>query len=299
MNVIDIKNLTKFYGKSRGIEDVTFSIEKGEIFGFIGPNGAGKSTTIRLLLSLIYPDNGHATIENMDCFKDSKNIKKILGYVPSEVNYYDDMKVIDLFDYSSRFYKKDCSDRSLELSKRLGLDITKKINALSYGNKKKVAIIQALLHSPKVLIFDEPTSGLDPLIQNEFFEILKEEKKRGTTILFSLHVLNEVQKVCDRVAIIKEGKILTIEQIESLRKNQFRQVEISFKKTNTHTSYENMAVKILCENENTISFLHAGNIHDLLSALEKDNNLENVSITEPSLEDVFLHYYIEGRSEDK
>ena len=207
MNVIDIKNLTKSYGKSRGIEDVTFSIEKGEIFGFIGPNGAGKSTTIRLLLSLIYPDNGHATIENMDCFKDSKNIKKILGYVPSEVNYYDDMKVIDLFDYSSRFYKKDCSDRSLELSKRLGLDITKKINALSYGNKKKVAIIQALLHSPKVLIFDEPTSGLDPLIQNEFFEILKEEKKRGTTILFSSHVLNEVQKVCDRVAIIKEGKM--------------------------------------------------------------------------------------------
>lgn len=137
MNVIDIKNLTKFYGKSRGIEDVTFSIEKGEIFGFIGPNGAGKSTTIRLLLSLIYPDNGHATIENMDCFKDSKNIKKILGYVPSEVNYYDDMKVIDLFDYSSRFYKKDCSDRSLELSKQLGLDITKKINALSYGNKKR------------------------------------------------------------------------------------------------------------------------------------------------------------------
>ncbi|MCR1839210.1 ABC transporter ATP-binding protein [Murimonas intestini] len=298
MNVIDIKNLTKSYGKSRGIEDVTFSIEKGEIFGFIGPNGAGKSTTIRLLLSLIYPDNGHATIENMDCFKDSKNIKKILGYVPSEVNYYDDMKVIDLFDYSSRFYKKDCSDRSLVLSKRLGLDITKKINALSYGNKKKVAIIQALLHCPKVLIFDEPTSGLDPLIQNEFFEILKEEKKRGITILFSSHVLNEVQKVCDRVAIIKEGKILTIEQIESLRKNQFRQVEISFKKTNTHTSYENMAVKILCENENTISFLHAGNIHDLLSALEKDNNLENVSITEPSLEDVFLHYYVEG-SEDK
>ena len=298
MNVIDIKNLTKSYGKSRGIEDVTFSIEKGEIFGFIGPNGAGKSTTIRLLLSLIYPDNGHATIENMDCFKDSKNIKKILGYVPSEVNFYDDMKVIDLFDYSSRFYKKDCSDRSLVLSKRLGLDITKKINALSYGNKKKVAIIQALLHCPKVLIFDEPTSGLDPLIQNEFFEILKEEKKRGTTILFSSHVLNEVQKACDRVAIIKEGKILTIEQIESLRKNQFRQVEISFKKTNTHTSYENMAVKILCENENTISFLHAGNIHDLLSALEKDNNLENVSITEPSLEDVFLHYYVEG-SEDK
>lgn len=136
------------------------------------------------------------------------------------------------------------------------------------------------------------------MIQNEFFEILKEEKKRGTTILFSSHVLNEVQKVCDRVAIIKEGKILTIEKIESLRKNQFRQVEISFNKTNTRTSYENMAVKILCENENTISFLHAGNIHDLLSALEKDNNLENVSITEPSLEDVFLHYYVEG-SEDK
>lgn len=294
MSVIEIKNLTKFYGKSRGIEDVSFSVGQGEIFGFIGPNGAGKSTTIRLLLSLIYPDNGYATIENMDCFKDSKNIKAILGYVPSEVNYYDDMKVIDLFDYSSRFYKKDCSDKYMELSKRLGLDIKKKINSLSYGNKKKVAIIQALLHSPNLLIFDEPTSGLDPLIQNEFFEILREEKKKGTTILFSSHVLNEVQRVCDRVAIIKEGKILTIEQIDSLRKNQVRQVEISFKKTNDRTSYEDMAVKILCKNGNALSFLYAGNIHELLSALDKDKNLENVSIIEPSLEDVFLHYYVEG-----
>ncbi len=294
MNIIEIQNLTKFYGKARGIENVNFSIQQGEIFGFIGPNGAGKSTTIRLLLSLIYPDSGSATIANMDCFKESKNIKKILGYVPSEVNYYDDMKVIDLFNYSSRFYKDDCSERFLALSKRLGLDTNKKINALSFGNRKKVAIIQALLHNPAVLIFDEPTSGLDPLIQNEFFEILREEKKRGVTILFSSHVLNEVQKICDRVAIIKEGKIVTVEHIDYLRKNQFRQVELSFNIDFDCSTYENMAVKIILKTEDTLSFLFAGNIHHLLSVLADDMNIESVSITEPSLEEVFLHYYVEG-----
>lgn len=292
--MIETKKLTKYYGKSRGIIALDLKIKEGEIFGFIGPNGAGKSTTIRLLLSLIHPSSGNASIANMDCFQDSKKIKKILGYVPSEVNYYDEMKVVELFKYSSRFYKKECSVRFNTLSKRLGLDINKKINALSYGNKKKVAIVQALLHEPKVLIFDEPTSGLDPLVQNEFFEILKEEKAKGTTILFSSHILSEVQKVCDRVAIIKNGKILKIEQIEFLRNNKFRQVELYYKeKNNNYKIYENMSIKNLADNGNSVTFLYTGDIHELFAKLSKDINIENISITEPPLEDVFMHYYID------
>jgi ABC-2 type transport system ATP-binding protein len=293
--MIEAKKLTKYYGKSRGVIDLDLKIQEGEIFGFIGPNGAGKSTTIRLLLSLIHPSSGNASIANLDCFQDSKKIKTILGYVPSEVNYYDEMKVEELFKYSSRFYKKDCSSRYTSLSKRLGLDISKKINALSYGNKKKVAIVQALLHEPKVLIFDEPTGGLDPLVQNEFFEILKEERAKGTTILFSSHILSEVQKVCDRIAIIKNGEILKIEQVESLRKNKFRQVEIYYKENDSHHNFhEDMSIKNLSEKGNIVTFLYTGDIHDLFSKLTEDRNIENISITEPSLEDVFMHYYVEG-----
>jgi len=291
--MIEAKKLTKYYGKSRGIIDIDLEIKKGEIFGFIGPNGAGKSTTIRLLLSLIRPTNGSAIIDDMDCFNESKKIKQILGYVPSEVNYYDGMRVMDLFDYSSKFYRKNCSARINILSERLGLDTAKKINALSYGNKKKVAIIQALIHEPKVLIFDEPTSGLDPLVQSEFFKILEEEKAKGTTILFSSHVLSEVQKVCDRIAIIKDGQILKIEQIESLRQNQFRQIEIYFKEKAEQSLYQDMPIKNLSEIGNALTFLYTGDIHKLLTKLAEDKGIENISIEEPSLEDIFMHYYTE------
>lgn len=292
--MIEIRHLTKYYGKSRGIIDLNLSIEKGEIFGFIGPNGAGKSTTIRLLLSLIYPTNGTALINGMDCFRDSKSIKRILGYVPAEVNYYGDMKVIDLLLYSSRFYGEPQVEKIASLSKRLGLDTSKKINALSYGNKKKVAIVQALLHEPEVLIFDEPTSGLDPLVQNTFFEILKEEKNKGTTIMFSSHVLSEVQKICDRIAIIKEGKLLKIEQVDLLKKNRFRQVQVYYRNSVKHNSYEDLQLKNLTITDNTISFIYTGEIQTLLDRLSKDKEIDNVSVEEPALEDIFIHYYSDG-----
>src|SRR5659263_164069 len=211
MNVIEIKNLTKNYGKARGITDVSFNVEQGEIFGFIGPNGAGKSTTIRTLLSLIYPTSGSATIFGMDCVKFGPEIKKEIGYLPSEVFYYDNMKVIDLLKYSASFYKKDCSKRITELAEIMDLDLNKKIDDLSFGNKKKVGIVQGLLHSPKLIILDEPTLGLDPLMQQIFFDLIREENKRGATILMSSHILNEVQRICSRVAIIKEGKIIKLE----------------------------------------------------------------------------------------
>ena len=199
MNVIEVKNLTKTYGKSRGISDVSFNVEQGEIFGFIGPNGAGKSTTIRTLLSLIHPTSGSATIFGKDIVKDAPAIKKDIGYLPSEVFYYDNMRVKDLLKYSASFYKKDCRKRMNELAEIMELDLNRKIDDLSLGNKKKVGIVQGLLHEPKLIILDEPTSGLDPLMQHKFFELLEEENKKGATILFSSHILSEVQRLCDRV----------------------------------------------------------------------------------------------------
>src|SRR5659263_598953 len=205
MNVIEIKNLTKNYGKARGITDVSFNVEQGEIFGFIGPNGAGKSTTIRTLLSLIYPTSGSASIFGMDCVEFGPEIKKEIGYLPSEVFYYDNMKVIDLLKYSASFYKKDCSKKIVELAEIMDLDLNKKIDDLSFGNKKKL------------IILDEPTSGLDPLMQQKFFDLLEEENKKGSTILLSSHILGEVQRLCNRVAIIKEGEIIKVEKISTLQ----------------------------------------------------------------------------------
>ncbi len=217
MYAIETTDLTKYYGKARGIIDVNLKVEEGQLYGFIGPNGAGKSTTIRTLLALIHPTSGSATIFGKDVITHAKEIHQEIGYLPSEVFYYDNMKVKELLNYSASFYKKDCSKRIKELAARLDLDLNKKIDDLSYGNKKKVGIIQGLLHSPQLILLDEPTSGLDPLMQNIFFDILAEENKRGATVLFSSHILSEVQKLCDRVAIIKDGKIVKIDSVQNMK----------------------------------------------------------------------------------
>ncbi|MHB8076244.1 ABC transporter ATP-binding protein [Desulfosporosinus fructosivorans] len=290
MNIIEIKNLTKTYGTARGITDVSFNVEEGEIFGFIGPNGAGKSTTIRTLLSLIYPTSGSAKIFGKDCIEFGPEIKKEIGYLPSEVFYYDNMKVIDLLKYSASFYKKDCSKRIKELADIMDLDLKKKINDLSYGNKKKVGIVQGLLHEPKLIMLDEPTSGLDPLMQQKFFDLLKEENRKGTTILFSSHVLSEVQKMCERVAIIKEGKIINIERISDLKENNFKNFEIETTSKIDKEYFNINGVTNLLVKGNSVSFLFKGNINLILQKLSVIE-VVNLWIEEPSLEDVFMHYY--------
>lgn len=290
MSVIEIKNLTKSYGKARGIVDVSFNVEEGEIFGFIGPNGAGKSTTIRTLLSLIYPTSGSAKIFGKDCVKFAPEIKKEIGYLPSEVFYYDNMKVIDLLKYSASFYKKDCSKRIHELAEIMNLDLNKKIDDLSFGNKKKVGIVQGLLHEPKLIILDEPTSGLDPLMQQKFFDLLKEENRKGATILFSSHILNEVQKLCDRVAIIKEGKIIKIEKMSELTENNYKKVRIETTQYIDKDYFNIEGVNHVQVKENGISFLFRGNINMIINKLSTIN-ITNLWIEEPDLEEIFLHYY--------
>ena len=290
MNVIEIKNLTKSYGTARGIIDVSFNVEQGEIFGFIGPNGAGKSTTIRTLLSLIYPTSGSATIFGKDCVEFGPEIKKEIGYLPSEVFYYDNMKVIDLLKYSASFYKKDCSKRIIELAEIMDLDLNKKIDDLSFGNKKKVGIVQGLLHEPKLIILDEPTSGLDPLMQQKFFDLLEEENKKGATILLSSHILSEVQRLCNRVAIIKEGKIIKVEKISTLQENNHKKFKIEVKSKIGDNYFKVSGVTDLDIKGNIVSFLFRGNINSIMKKIS-EIEIVNLWIEEPDLEEIFMHYY--------
>jgi len=207
MYAIESQKLTKYYGRARGIIDVDLAVEQGEIFGFIGPNGAGKSTTIKTLLNFVYPTSGSARILGKDCVRKSRDVKRIIGYVPPEVEYYDYMTVGELLRYSASFYGLNLNDRAHKLAERFDLPLDQRIDRLSTGNKKKTAILQAVLHRPKVLILDEPTSGLDPLMQQRMFELLLEENSRGATIFLSSHILSEVQKICAAVSIIKQGRI--------------------------------------------------------------------------------------------
>jgi ABC-2 type transport system ATP-binding protein len=298
MSVIETKNLTKYYGKSRGIENVNLSVNEGEIFGFIGPNGAGKSTTIRTLLKLIYPTGGEAKIFGMDIIKDSKKIKRQIGFMPSEVNYYDKMDAYELLEYSANFYGvKSVSKRIKQLADMFNLNLKKKIEDLSLGNKKKVSIIQSVLHKPKLLILDEPTSGLDPLMQAKFFDLLREENQHGSTIFFSSHILTEVQKLCKRVAIIKEGEIIKVEDIETLRKRQLKKISIDFFQKVEKSNFEVDGVYELEVRDNSVYFLFSGMINKLLRKIV-DKEIKNLLIEEPTLEEIFMHYYTDDK-EDK
>lgn len=289
MSVIEIKNLTKHYGKARGIIDVNLNVEQGEVFGFIGPNGAGKSTTIRTLLGLIYPTSGRATIFGKSCIE-SPEVRKELGYLPSEVFYYDNMRVIDLLNYSASFYKKDCTKRINELAEIMDLDLKKKIDDLSFGNKKKVGIVQGLLHEPKLIILDEPTSGLDPLMQQKFFELIAEENKKGATVFFSSHILNEVQKMCSRVAFIKDGKIIKLEKMSTLQENNYKRISIEAKSGISKETFNISGVSDFKLKGNTANFIFKGNINSIMKKIA-EIELRNISIDEPDLEEIFMHYY--------
>lgn len=289
MSVIEIKNLTKHYGKARGIIDVNLNVEQGEVFGFIGPNGAGKSTTIRALLGLIYPTSGSATIFGKSCIE-SPEVRKELGYLPSEVFYYDNMRVIDLLKYSASFYKKDCTKRINELAEIMDLDLKKKIDDLSFGNKKKVGIVQGLLHEPKLIILDEPTSGLDPLMQQKFFELIGQENKKGATVFFSSHILSEVQKMCNRVAFIKEGKIIKLEKMSTLQENNYKRISIDAKSGIAKETFNISGVSDFEVKGNTAKFIFKGNINSIMKKLA-EIELRNISIDEPDLEEIFMNYY--------
>lgn len=289
MTIIETNNLTKYYGKSLGIKDVNLNVKEGEIFGFIGPNGAGKSTTIRLLLSLIYPTSGQASLFGKDAIKHGPEVRKKIGYLPSEVFYYDKMKVIDLLNYSASFYDKDCTKKTKELADIMELDLKRRIEDLSYGNKKKVGIVQGLLHEPQLIILDEPTGGLDPLMQQKFFEIIKEENDKGATVFFSSHILGEVQKLCNRVAIIRKGSIIEVEDIKTLRENNYKKIAI-FGENLKKEAFELPGVTKLIKEKDELNFFYKGDINAITKAISTIR-VRDITMEEPSLEEIFMHYY--------
>ena len=289
MSIIEVNQLTKYYGKSRGIVDVSFNVDEGEIFGFIGPNGAGKSTTIRLLLSLIHPTSGSARVFGKDVVTQGPEIRRDIGYLPSEVYYYEGMKVIDLLKYSASFYDCDCTERMKALSETMELEMHRRISDLSYGNKKKVGIVQGLLHSPKLLFLDEPTAGLDPLMQRKFFDLIRQENTRGVTVFFSSHILGEVQRLCSRVGIIREGKIAEISDIRTLQQNNYKKVSVTAEGLNQAAFDLPGVTKVQAEN-GTVHFFFKGDINTVLQKIAP-LQVSDVTIEEPTLEEIFMHYY--------
>lgn len=289
MNVIKTYTLTKNYGKSRGIIDINLTVKEGDFFGFIGPNGAGKSTTIRTLLGLISPTGGKAELFGKDIHKEKEEILKCIGYMPSEAAFYHNMKVKDVIKLSAQIRRMDCMDEAKSLCDRLELDTEKKIRELSLGNRKKVSIVCALQHKPKLCILDEPTSGLDPLMQREFYAILEELNKAGTTIFLSSHVLSEVQRYCKHAAVIREGRLLISDSIENLGHTKAKKVQL--RGIDSLPSLED--VRDLKVNGDTISFLYSGKPDNLLKMLA-GLNLIDVNISEPDLEEIFMHYYEKG-----
>lgn len=286
--ILEIKNLTKYYGKVLGVENLSLSLMEGEVFGFIGPNGAGKSTTIRSTLNLINKNEGQVLINGKSFDKNDTELKKLIGYLPSEIHLYEDLTVKEMLNYHESFYKKDIHRRRQDLVKKLKLDENKKIEDLSLGNLKKLGIILALMHEPKILILDEPTSGLDPIIQQVFYKLLMEEKKKGTTILYSTHVLSEISKICDRVGIIKEGHLLKIETIEELHQKNLVFVTIESKEIEQIA--KDLKVDIISKTANTIKFKNELSSDTLIKKLTK-YKIDKLLIEESTLEDMFLHYY--------
>ena len=287
-NILEVKNLTKNYGKSRGVIDVNLEIEKGTIYGFIGPNGAGKSTTIKCIMNLINKNSGEVFIDGKLFLKKNNELKKKIGYLPSEVNLYDGLKVKEMIKYSESFYKKDCSKRISELVNKLDIDVNKKIEELSLGNLKKVGIVLALMHEPEIVIMDEASSGLDPLMQEAFYEILLEEKKKGTTIFFSSHILSEIKRICDKVAIIKDGKIINIDDMNNFEDSDVVRIKIT-------SDYNKDIVKELKLSEDsiknkTLEFIYKDDINNLMKILSK-YNIKKLLIEELDIEEIFIHYY--------
>ncbi|MGN0187418.1 MAG: ATP-binding cassette domain-containing protein [Paludibacteraceae bacterium] len=286
MNAISLTNLTKCYGTNRGITRLNLNIEQGEFFGFIGPNGAGKSTTIRLLLGLIRPTEGQAHIFGHDTWKEHVACVQDLGYLPSETHFYAGQTVRDVLRLSAHLHHADCEQQAKYLCEQLQLDPTRKVDELSFGNRKKVGIVAALQHRPRLLILDEPTGGLDPLMQHTFFRLLKEYNQAGTTIFFSSHILSEVQNNCTRAAIIRDSEIVACDSVQALMKTNAKKVTVRGQVDLSHLE----GIAQLQTIDDTCHFLYQGDLQLLLRCLEA-GKVKDLSIDEPGLEDIFMHYY--------
>lgn len=286
--MLEIKKLSKSYKTVKAVKKISLKVNPGEIFGFIGPNGAGKSTTIRCVMNFINKDEGQILFDGQELKKDDKKAYARIGYLPSELDLYDDMTVGELLNYNASFYQKDCQKKTKWLTSELDLNLNKRVEELSFGNKKKLGIVLALMHDPELIIMDEPSNGLDPLMQEKFYELLQKEKDSGHTIFFSSHNLLEVSKICDEVAIIKNGSILIKEDMKDFMKSKI----VSVKSKEISKIPKTLIDRKIHQEKEKIVFSYIGDFGELLKKLS-ELKLEDIKIEEPSLEDMFLSYYKE------
>jgi ABC-2 type transport system ATP-binding protein len=284
------RKLSKYYGRHRGIVDLDLEVREGEVFGFIGPNGAGKTTTIRTLLGLIFPTSGSAEIFGRDVVRLGPRARRDVGYVPADVRYYPGMTVREVFRYAAALHGTRDLGRAWSLAEQLDLDVSRKAEDLSTGNARKAAIVQALLHSPRLLVLDEPTGGLDPLVQQSFASILAGEMARGATVFLSSHVLSEVQRLCRRVAIVKEGRLVACEDIATLRQKHLRNVAVTATRPFSPSDFPSGAASEFGREGDTTRFLYAGDGNALVRELARFD-VQDLLVEEPTLEEIFLHFY--------
>lgn len=285
MPVIEAQGLTKYYGKSRGIEGLTFSVAQGEFFGFIGPNGAGKSTTIRALLGLVSPTSGKAAVLGLPVEQPVRFLNNV-GYMPGEAMFYQGIRVREIIAYAAKLRRANCLKEAKALCDALDVDSSKKVEELSLGNRKKLSIVCALQHRPPLYILDEPTSGLDPLVQKTFFALLKERVSEGATVFLSSHVLSEVQHHCTRAAIIRDGRIVRVDQMEKLAQSRAKRITLH----GLTALPDGLPARDIKKTGTAISFLYTGDVPLLIGKLE-GLPIADMTMTEPDLEEVFLHYY--------
>lgn len=290
MSVVEIKGLTKDYGNNKGILNVRFKIEKGEVFGFLGPNGAGKTTTIRHLLGFIIPPVNTCLIEGLDCSKKIAKIQKNIGYIPGEINLMEDVTGMQFIKFMAEYRGMKDLGRAEELIERFDLDPRGKIKKMSKGMKQKIGLVVAFMHDPDVLILDEPTSGLDPLMQSAFVDLILEEKKRGKTILMSSHMFEEVEKTCDRVGIIRQGKMVSIDDINTLQKSKQKIYIVTFKYPDDVNKFKNENFSFRKTKGNVVEVIIKNEINELISSLEK-YDIISLDIAHQSLEEIFMQFY--------
>lgn len=289
-NVIEIRQLTKDYGNNRGIFDVSLSVKKGEVFGFLGPNGAGKSTTIRHLMGFIQADQGSCQINGLDCLRDHARIQQALGYLPGEIAFMDDMTGLEFIKFMAKMKGMTDLTKAYELMERFELNPQGKIKKMSKGMKQKIGIICAFMHDPELLILDEPSSGLDPLMQNHFIELVLEEKQRGKTIFMSSHIFEEIERTCDRTAMIKDGRLISIEELQTLKASKHKTYQIMFATEELAEQFMNEGFECEQVESTVVKVLPRNNLNYLLATLSRYDIID-LDITKPTLEELFLHFY--------
>ncbi|MGG3562110.1 ABC transporter ATP-binding protein [Neobacillus rhizosphaerae] len=288
--MLEVHDLTKKFKNNKGIFNVSFSIKKGEVFGFLGPNGAGKSTTIRHIMGFMKPDTGYITVNGLDSWKNQGEVQKYIGYLPGEIAFIDGMTGKGFLDFMAKMQGiKDLSKRK-ELIDRLQFDVNTPIRKMSKGMKQKVGIVAAFMHNPEVLILDEPTSGLDPLMQKVFIELVLEEKAKGKTFLMSSHSFPEIERTCDRAAIIKDGIVITVKDIHVLQSMQRKLFEITFESTSDAETFLKSNMPIEFHEKNRVRVAIQGNFDQFLAETAK-YHVRNIDVFTQNLEEIFMNYY--------